>query len=599
MILKTFILRISDGRAEEKSRRDGISRHRNLSLWQSKLIAAASLLIALAGGTQAQNPEEHQKTTFTDSVGRLIVQVDMPLYLYVSTSPDETPRRLDRNDEKGKEKEPLYLDGPGIHFIRHQDNINHRAEMYPIWADGQAPRTTLSFSDAPTYNSGGMTYFGKNLAAKLSATDDLSGVHQIYYSTGGGNFEPYRQIDAGKEGKYQLSYYAVDNVGNVETVKHKDFTVDLTAPATVHRIAGTMKDDVIAANVQITLTSADELSGVERTVYRFDNEPEKTYRQGTTISVSNLTDGQHTLYYYSEDRVRNRETEKSAGFFLDKTPPIMSADVLGDKFIVGDKVYFSGRTKLKLTAVDNKSGVSEIRYSINGEPFVAYEDPFYLPSKTGKHQIRYYSVDEMGNTSIGDYSHNTGIVYVDLTGPALSHELSGASFRKGDVMYISPETKITLKGVDTESGLQYLSYSVDGVTDEIRYDAPFSIRETGAHTIRYFGYDNVNNRNAREFDITVDAEGPEIFNTFSVKHIDAEGADTEMYPSYVMLYLAATDLMTGNAEIYYSVNGGNELPYTAPIKGFAKNTSYVVKVRAKDKLGNFSAKTVEFKTGEY
>jgi hypothetical protein len=613
MIFKTFIPRTSDGRAEKKSRRDGISQHRDLSLWQSisslrqsisslrqsKLIAAVCLPIGLAVAAQAQKPEEHQKTTFTDSVGRLIVQVDMPLYLYISTSPDETPRRLDRNDEKGKEKEPLYLDGPGIHFIRHQDNIHHRAEMYPIWADGQAPKTTLSFSDAPTYNSGTMTYFGKNLTARLSATDDLSGVKQIYYSTGGDNFAPYRNINTDKEGAYRISYYAADNVGNVETVKHKEFTVDLMAPATVHRIAGTVKDGIIAANAQITLTATDELSGVERTVYRFNNEPEKTYRQGTTISVSHLADGQHTLYYYSEDRVRNKETEKSFGFYLDKTPPIMSADVLGDKFIVGDKTYFSGRTKLKLTAVDNKSGVSEIRYSINGEPFVVYEDPFYLPSKTGKHQIRYYSVDEMGNTSSGDYSHNTGVIYVDLSGPTLSHELSGPSFRKGDLMYISPETKITLKGVDTESGLQYLSYIVNGATDEIRYDAPFSVKETGAHTIKYFGYDNVNNRNSREFEITVDAEGPEIFYTFSVKRIDAENADTEVYPSYVMLYLAATDLMTGNAEIYYSVNGGNELPYTAPIKGFAKNTSYVVKVRAKDKLGNFSAKTVEFKTGDY
>ena len=314
-----------------------------------------------------------------------------------------------------------------------------------------------------------------------------------------------------------------------------------------------------------------------------------------------MTDGRHTLYYYSEDNVKNKEAEKSVAFFFDKTPPIISSDVLGDRFIVGDKTYFSGRTKLKLTAVDNKSGVKEIRYSINGEPFVEYTDPFYLPSKAGRHVIRYYAVDEMGNSSSGDYTHNSGIVYVDLTGPVLSHEFTGPSFQKGDVLFISPETKIVFKAIDHESGLQYISYSLNNQTEEIRYTAPFSITKHGGHRVKYYGYDNVNNVNNREFDITVDGEGPEIFATFSITRID-DGKSTEdagVFPSYMMLYLAATDLMTGNAEIYYSINGEKEVPYTAPIRRFVKNTSYTVHIRAKDKLNNFSEKTVKFRTGDY
>jgi len=561
----------------------------------------AGLLIALAGSISAQKPEEHQKTTYTDSLGRFIVHVDMPIYIYVATSPNETPRRLDRSDEKGKEKEPFYLDGPGEHFIRHMDNINHRAEIFPIWADGQAPLTTFTLTGAPIFVNSGVTFFGQGLTASLKATDNKAGVKQIYISTDdGASFSPYKStsVNTGVEGKYKYSYYAADNVGDVETVKHKEFVVDLSAPVTQHQITGITKNDIVAPTIQITLSASDNLSGIERTTYRFDNETGKPYRQGATISVSHLSEGQHTLYYYSEDRVRNKESEKSFSFYLDKTPPIMSADVLGDKFIVGDRTYFSGQTKLKLTAVDNKSNVKEIRYSINGGPFVEYVEPFYMPTKTGRHAIRYYSVDEMGNSSSGDYTHNSGIVYVDLTGPVLSHEFSGPTFRKGDVLYISPETKITLKGVDTESGMQYISYNMDRQTDEIRYNAPFSIQESGAHTVRYFGYDNVSNRNSSNFEITVDGEGPEIINTFSVKRIDESSSD-EVYPSYVLLYLAATDLMTGNAEIYYSINGGNELLYNAPIRNFVKNTSYIVTIRAKDKLNNFSTKTISFKTGDY
>ena len=564
----------------------------------NKLFLVCTLLGFTGGIINSQKPEDHKKTAYTDSLGRYIVQVDMPVYLYVSTSPDETPKRLERKDVK--ENPPIFLDGPGVHYIRHQDNINHHSQFFEIYADGQTPKTSITLTGAPTFVSNGVTYYGKNLNVSLKATDDLSGVKQIFTSTDNVNFAPYRSFEIGKEGTYSLSYYSVDNVGNVETVKKKDFVVDFSAPVTKHIFESFFKDEIISKNSKISLTSIDNLSGVEKILYRFDNEPEKVYKQGTFIPFSHLSDGLHTLYYYAEDHVKNKETEKSISFFYDKSPPIMSTDVLGDKFIVNDKVYFSGRTKLKLTAVDNKSGVKEIQYSINNAPFEVYKDPFYLPSVAGKHVIRYYSVDEMENSSSGDYVYNSGIVYVDLTGPILSHQLSGPNFKKGDVQFICPESKIILKAVDNESGLQNISYSIDNQTIETRYEGPFSVKESGTFKIRYFGYDNVNNRNSSEFDITVDGEGPDIFSRFSVAKIVTNSSENEeIYPSYVMLYLAATDMLTGSAEIFYSINGEREQPYTAPIKRFTKNNSYTVKIRAKDQLGNSSEKTVHFKTADF
>jgi hypothetical protein len=147
------------------------------------------------------------------------------------------------------------------------------------------------------------------------------------------------------------------------------------------------------------------------------------------------------------------------------------------------------------------------------------------------------------------------------------------------------------------------SYCIDDQKEETRYEGPFSVKGSGTHTVRYFGYDNVNNRNSREFEITVDSDGPEIFSRFSIKRIDEENAgnteDEGVYPSYVMLYLAATDMLTGNTEIYYSINGEKEVPFTAPIRRFEKNKTYTIVVRAKDKLDNFSEKTIRFKTGNY
>lgn len=81
---------------------------------------------------------------------------------------------------------------------------------------------------------------------------------------------------------------------------------------------------------------------------------------------------------------------------------------------------------MKLTAVDNKSGVKEIRYSIDGKDFEVYDQPFYLPSISGAHTVRYYSIDNMANQTVGrkgsgyeEFKHNVSKVYLDLTGPSI------------------------------------------------------------------------------------------------------------------------------------------------------------------------------------
>lgn len=561
---------------------------------------AAVLGTALYG----QNPEQHAPTTYIDSTGKFYIQVNMPLYLYISTSPDGPMHQMKRSDIP--ENKPMYMDGPGIHHIRHSDHINHRDETFDLYADGEAPKTVVSFSGAPVYQDRNTVFYGKNLDIKLTTSDDIAGVKGLYQSFDGVSFAPYKPQNIAKEGVHTYQYYAVDNVGNVEKVQQKLFTVDLTPPVTFHNIEGITESAIISTSSLIYLNAADSLSGISRTYYHFDEGQDRPYTPGSMIQFAQLADGEHTLYYHSEDRVQNTENEQSVTFFLDKTAPIMSADVLGDRFIVGDRVYFSGRTKLKLTAVDNKSGVKEIKYSIDDTEFETYSDPFYLPSKAGRHVIRYYAIDQMSNTNSNEYHHNTGIVYVDLTGPQLSYSVSGPNFRKGDIQYISPATAITIKGTDAESGLQYLSYSLNGQQDETRYNTPFSLSQSGHNNIQYYGYDNVNNRNVSEFSLMVDAEGPEIFHTFSVKpsaderpqSADAAGYAGE-YPSYVLLYLAATDVMTGNAAIFYSIDGGPELPYSAPIGSFQKGHTYTIKITAKDKLENTSEKTITFRTSDF
>jgi hypothetical protein len=574
-----------------------------------KLYVLAFYIMYVFCGTKvlAQQVKEHSKGSYVDSLNRYYHQASLPVYIYVSHSPDKPPTQLSNTDDPKSKNElkPIYLDGHGKHHLHHFDDIDKKADNFIIYADGLSPKSTLRFTNSPHYLVAGRHYYGKNTGISLSASDEMSGVEGIYHSLNGAEYALYAgSLQFSLEGEQSYSFYAVDRVGNVEKPQAYTFVVDLKSPATYHTIVGLSAGNIISAGTKLLLKSEDNLAGVSKIFFRLDDEKDRQY-DGGNLPFAVLPDGEHTLTYYAVDQVANTETPQSFTFYLDKIPPIMTADVLGDKFIVNDQVYFSGRTKLKLTAVDNKSGIKEILFSVDGEEYKQYGEPFYLPNKAGAHIVRYYAIDNMENEGAGnrkvkfnEYKHLVNSVYVDLTGPALSFDYVGKKFQKGDSIFINHETQIKLSAVDPESGLQYISYSLDGGENETRYDKPFSLTEIGAYKVNYFGYDNVNNRNASDFVFVVDRQGPDVLTTFSISPNKVVN-NIPVYPSYVTLFLAATDTQTGFEEIRYSVNGAKEKVYTGMIQGFEKGKEYSVMVSATDKLGNPSKTEIKFRIDEF
>jgi hypothetical protein len=553
----------------------------------------------LFGTTSAQETKMHEKTFYIDSAKKYYQQAELPIFIFISHSRTGAPTPLNPEQVGGKSGEwkEIKLDGHGKHYLKHSEE-GRTEDKYAVYA-------SIKFESAPKFVKGGVSYYGKGLMVPLSTKDEMSGVKEFYHSLNQASYSEYSTtMNANQEGEQEYKFYAVDNVGNAETPKGYKFTVDLTAPTTFHNVVGISKDRIISTNTKIYLTKEDKISGVAKTYYHFDDETDKFYKGGI-IPFTYLSDGEHTLYYHSIDNVSNEEVVKKFPFYLDKTAPIMSSDVLGDKFIVNDQVYFSGRTKLKLTAVDNKSGVKEVLYSVDGSEFKKYDGPFYLPSEAGTHVIKYYALDNMSNEGAGkantkydEFKHSVNKVYVDLTGPTMSHKYTGPTFAKGDTIYLGPETKLQLKAYDPESGLQFISYSIDGATEETTYDTPFNITSSGTHIIKYFGYDNVNNRNVSEVSLVVDVDGPEIENIFSISPI-GEKNGMDVYPSYVSIFLAAKDELTGADYISYTLNKNKEVPYGKAITGFKKNRNYTIKVRSLDKLGNESIQEFSFRTEKY
>lgn len=556
------------------------------------------LLVSLcfvSGNVFAQHQKEHTKGSYVDSLGRFYLQSDLPLLIYVSTPSDTVPIQL--KEAQKKDFGPIYLDGHGLHNLRHVNSEEKRVENFQLHADGIAPVTTAYLTGAPSYRGKGKSFYGKNLTMSLSATDEMSGVKEVLFSFNGKDYMPYNHsLPIVEEGNYVYRFYSVDNVGNVEIAKQESFVVDATPPNTYYKIVGITEDNVISLTTQLNLSAEDSLSGVAATYYSFDDNP---FVLGSgAISVADLDNGEHKLSFYSIDNVNNQEYVRSITFYLDRTAPIMSADILGDKFIVEDQVYFSGRTKVKLTAIDNRAGIDEVMYSINDASYQQYAEPFYLPNKSGRYIIQYYATDKVGNnTGENKATHSSGVVYVDLTGPIITNAFEGQTFKNGDVTYISSRVANRITATDSESGVQKIAYILDN-SEEQPYAKPFAVHEQGLHKVIAVAYDNVNNRNEKSFSVFVDDEGPEIGYSFSTKPVATEEGQADIYPSYITLFLNALDQATTVSTILVSINGGEEFAYTMPIQGFEKYKAYNVKVRAIDVLGNESSILFTFKTGD-
>lgn len=528
----------------------------------------------------------------------------LPVYIHLSDGPQNQGVNLE-SKEFSKYTNPIFFDTEGPNYVRTKYAVdNHTGALanpkleiaFEVIADGVSPVSTANFKNAPSFTKGSTNYFGPGLTVSIESQDKYSGVEKTSWydrdSTSKSNYSG--SLSFGTEGEHQLHYFSEDHVGNIENENIRNFIVDLSPPEVTYNINGVNDNNTIPGNATIYFTGVDRISGLRTIYYKFDSSQYAAY-SGGNLSLNHLEDGNHTLYYMADDNVTNKSPENKYEFYYDKIAPITASDILGDKYIWQDKVYFSGRTKMKLTAIDNKSGVKNIYFSIDNEPFKIYEDPFYLPNVQGNHIVKFYSVDRLANTPSGaeEYKHNINRVILDLTGPDIENHYEGPFFKTRQDLFIGPKTKIFINARDAQAGVQKIAYSVDRDQAETNYSNGFQLNiPSGKHTLELFAYDNVNNRNTVTNPILFDNDVPQLFTRFSTAPLDT--SSETVYPPYVTLFFAATDQTVGNDKIFYSVNGSNEIAYGNPISNLTPGKKYQIVVRAVDKVGNESKQELRF-----
>ncbi len=562
-----------------------------------------SFIVVLSGQTKL----EHTKKFYKRSDGRLFVNKDIPLYLHISDSKESMGEHYVLESESSpKYSSPFFLDTEGYNTIRTPSKVDPETRkvilpksdvIFEIYSDGIAPLSVINYKTAPLIETGGKLYFGKGLEISLTSKDKMSGVEQVLYSIDAQAYKKYTlPLKFPEERDYLLNVYAVDNVGNVEMGKVLKFIPDYTAPKTTIEIKTDFAEKIFSARTTIVLISEDKLSGIKTIFYKYDEGSKKLF--SNLVSPGWISEGEHTFYYYAKDKVDNKEKINSFKFFMDKTPPDINYEIIGDKHAGAKNTFISARTKVKLVATDNKAGVKELYYSVNGKKPTLYTEPFLIDQKAVNLNIRYYAIDNVNNSNESLASSGANLLNLrilrDNRAPDLAIKYKGPNIIVHKVLYLRKTSTISLYANDNLSGVKELAYVLDS-TKKV-YSKAFSVKKEGKHKITYSAIDNTGNRSEESLDFYIDNNGPAIgiqFGIGSIGEDDIEGTKVNVYPPRTSLFITATDQLVGFNKILYSLNKEPEKESKGVIKNMKEGT-YSIVVRALDKLGNESTKELKF-----
>jgi hypothetical protein len=295
----------------------------------------------------------------------------------------------------------------GVHILSFWGEDNALNTSAPsditVMIDTLAPYTELVGGDTQWLKPSGLL--------ALHASDDLqsggftSGVASTWYTLDGGvatqgTSVPVPVVDS----VHPMTYWSIDNAGNVEAPRGASVGVDSQPPVTT--ILG---NDAAwhRRPVTLTLTAQDQpgLSGVTKTQYKIDKRPWTTGTKATVKAPTNHSwDGIHTVYYRSVDNAGNVETSKSVKVKIDTTGPTCLAlapaqAVRSDPVVLHYRVNdaYSPTTMVTITirtAAGKLINTTGLGWKPTGK---ALGMRFTCRLALGSYQYRVYATDKAGN----------------------------------------------------------------------------------------------------------------------------------------------------------------------------------------------------------
>jgi large repetitive protein len=381
----------------------------------------------------------------------------------------------------------------------------------------------VKIDEAPPVTTSNATnqWLNESYLLKLTATDDLSGVKDTYYSLNGAEYVKGATVFVSNPGVNTVSFLSVDNAGNVESVKTVEVKIDTDAPETVSNVV----DQWNQGEVAVELTATDSLSGVAKTFYSINDSE---FVEGTAFTVTE--EGVNKVSFYSVDNAGNIEEVKTAEVKMDSEVPETVSNVAAG--------WNQGEVAVELTATDSLSGVAKAFYSINGSEFV--EGTAFTVTEEGVNEVSFYSVDNAGNVE----EVKTAEVKIDTEAPETVSNVVD-QWNQGEVA-------VELTATDSLSGVAKTFYSING--SEFVEGTVFTVTEEGVNKVSFYSVDNAGNEEeVKTVEVKIDSEVPE-----TVSNVAAGWNQGE-----VAVELTATDSLSGVAKTFYSINGSEFVEGTA------------------------------------
>ncbi len=467
---------------------------------------------------------------------------------------------------------PIYIP-EGIYNVSYwsedtRDNVENKRHLN-FKVDLSTPRSSIDID--PKQEEG--EWYISPPAVYLYTTHLYS---EIYYTWGNRDFNVYTDQLTAPEGTNSLIWYAIDQAGNREMMREREFMVDTSAPeieVNIYPLEPDGENGWYVSRPRITLSTEDNAE----VYYSLDGSPMLLY----DIPLDILP-GDHEVRITAHDQAGNKAPEMRYQFRVDTGFPTLFGQF--DKFqysVENSSKWLSILPTLALWSDDEKA---DITYTVNGGEPVDYKGDITIGQ--GESEINVYGKDRAGNPA-EPLSFN---VRIDSLKPKVEHRIDDMPI---DGWYRSSEVELSL--IDVSSGSEGSPVSISYRWDHEEwtlYRSPISVRE-GIHVLQYSAMDSAGNAmDPRAADLKKDSVLP-------TGHISVMGLlDNNTVEILVDITFDMTSSLDTSGIGFYRLDfGDGEITSWSGYAEFTHNYgevgTYTVTGWVKDHAGNEQSKAVE------
>ncbi len=466
----------------------------------------------------------------------------------------------------------------GEHTINYYsiDNVGNieTPKAIKFYVDLTSPKTEREISGIYDEN-----ILSKEAKIVLTSADELSGVKTIFYKINDKKEEKYIkpiELTKLKAGSYSLTYYSVDNVGNIEEINKWEFIYDIELPKAELIVSGNIFEkentSFVASQPQISITASDSLSQIERIEYELNTDPNLKYENEFTLDNRS---GLHRITYFAFDKVENRSQKYRKSIYLDISPPKTYYKTTKSCFWNKDTLIISGNTGIVLKSTDMEAGVKQTFLSINNETEQIYTDTLFF--ETGQiYNFSFYSTDNVNNR---EEPQNVFIRVEEKTRKIITQtEQHPKNWIMGNEQLIGSTNLpfyIKISASPDEDAKSYLVLTED--------NKPLMFNKHGINELKI-----KNSFTNQRFKIPIDGISPKTKAVYSGAKKYTVGK-TIYYGNNLNLKLSSEDnkkTSSGLDAILYSVNGSEFGKYKSDLKIFSREQKYTISYYAIDSVKN-------------